>query len=61
VDELRQMLGPSLGLGGERVAPNERRNSNSSALAVVDLQDGVDEIRTRISSTVSRLCDIGWL
>ncbi len=41
----RLIVGPSLGAGGERVAPYERRNSNGSALAVNDLQDGVDEIR----------------
>jgi len=42
--ERRQIVGPSLGAGGERVAPREGRNSNGSALAVHDLQDGVDEI-----------------
>jgi hypothetical protein len=46
----RDMGGPSLGAGGDRVAPYERRNTapaetcNGSALAVMDLQDGVDEI-----------------
>jgi hypothetical protein len=40
--ERRLIVGPSLGAGGERVAPHERRNSNGSALAVNDLQD--DEI-----------------
>jgi hypothetical protein len=36
------MIGPSLGVGGERVAPHEGRNLNGSALAVNHLQDGVD-------------------
>jgi hypothetical protein len=57
----RQMLSPSLGLGSEIVAPNEGRDSNGSALAVVHGQDGVDEIRAHISGIVSRLCQIGWL
>ena len=57
----RQMFGPSLGLGSELVVPNERRDSNGSALAVVHGQDGVDEIRTHISGIVSRICHIGWL
>jgi hypothetical protein len=42
--ERRQMFGPSLGVGGELVAPHERLNSNGSALAVHHPQDGVDEI-----------------
>ena len=57
----RQMLSPSLGLGSEIVAPNERRDSNGSALAVVHGQDGVDDIRAHISGIVSRICYIGWM
>jgi hypothetical protein len=39
-----QMLSIKLGVGGELVAPHEWRDSNGSAFAVMDLQDGVDEI-----------------
>src|SRR5215831_15889328 len=39
--EVRQMFGPRLGVGGELVAPHERRNSNGSAFAVVDVQYGL--------------------
>jgi hypothetical protein len=40
VDELaerHQMFGPRLGIGGELVAPHERRNSDGSTLLVMDL------------------------
>ena len=40
-----QMVCPTLGVGGERVAPHKRRNSDGSALAVVDREDGVGYAR----------------
>jgi hypothetical protein len=51
VDELacyRHLVGPSLGVGGERVVPHEQRDSNGSSLAVVHGQDVVGEIGRRL-------------
>jgi hypothetical protein len=42
------MIRPSPGGGFEIVVPRERRNTNESALSVVDTQDGVLEIRIRL-------------
>jgi hypothetical protein len=47
------MLGPSLGLGGERVASHEGRNSNGSALSVVQIQHTSDEISSLLESRAS--------
>jgi hypothetical protein len=44
----RHLVGPSLGVGGEFVAPHERRNFNVSALAVVHGQDVLLEIGRRL-------------
>jgi hypothetical protein len=44
VVDRREMVGPSLGAGGHGVVPGKLWNSNGIALAVVDLQDSVDEI-----------------
>ena len=46
--ERRQISCPSFGRGCEIVVPRERRNFNESSLLVVDTQDGVLEIRTRL-------------
>jgi hypothetical protein len=51
----RHIIDPSLGVGGERVVPDVRRDSNCSALAVEYGQDGVDEIPCCISSIVTYL------
>jgi hypothetical protein len=43
-----EMLGPTLGTGGEIVAPRERRNFNGSALAVMHVQDFSLQILIRL-------------
>src|SRR6188472_3646656 len=55
IAERRQMFGPSLGIICELVAPNERRNSNCGALAVMHVQDALGHFRTHISGIDSRL------
>ena len=44
----QQMFGIRLGVGGELVAPHERRNSNGSALAVLHSQHHVLQIPAAI-------------
>jgi hypothetical protein len=51
----RHIIDPSLGVGGDRVVPDVRRDSNCSALAVENGQDAVDPIRTHTSSIVTYL------
>src|SRR5918998_3277384 len=51
----RHIIDPSLGVGGERVVPDVRRDSNCSALAVVHGQDAVDPFRAHTSSIVTYL------
>ena len=51
----RHIIDPSLGVGGERVVPDVRRDSNCSALAVVHGQDAVGIHTCCISSIVTSL------